>query len=447
MVNITSKWEDELARWLAPFLARLGHKARRRMCPLYVAGLIGPGDRKSVAADGGAIGAGRLRPVASFHCERRLGRSAARRRTRDPGGQADRRSDAVLVVDDTALPKKGIAFGRRRAAIRLGARQDRQLPDAGVADAGAGRGSGDDRPAPVSAGELDPRPPRMAKARVPETWRSRARSRRSRWPRSIAIAPRAFGLRLCAGRCRLWPVRAVPPGARRARPEVGGRNPQAAESLSEQRASWCFRLPGAGGRASAISPISFPLPRKPCSPTRSGDASAGVREPRAPWRPPSPPCACGSPMVRHNASMTRACSTCQAKRPGWSASVAPRASANTISPTCLPSASLKTLAAAIKARWVCEQAHQQLKEELGLDHFEGRSWHGLHRHALMTMIAYAYLQARRLAQAGRKKRINGPPPQPSLPAVRHAIVELIVRPRPQRCPHCRRQISEKQQRE
>ena len=33
--------------------------------------------------------------------------------------------------------------------------------------------------------------------------------------------------------------------------------------------------------------------------------------------------------------------------------------------------SLRTLAATIKARWVCEQAHQQLKEELGLDHFEG----------------------------------------------------------------------------
>jgi hypothetical protein len=29
----------------------------------------------------------------------------------------------------------------------------------------------------------------------------------------------------------------------------------------------------------------------------------------------------------------------------------------------------------------CEQVHQQLKEELGLDHFEGRSWQGLHRHA------------------------------------------------------------------
>ena len=41
----------------------------------------------------------------------------------------------------------------------------------------------------------------------------------------------------------------------------------------------------------------------------------------------------------------------------------------------LPAATdLRTLAATIKARWICEQAHQQLKEELGLDHFEGRSW-------------------------------------------------------------------------
>jgi len=51
---------------------------------------------------------------------------------------------------------------------------------------------------------------------------------------------------------------------------------------------------------------------------------------------------------------------------------------------------LKQLASAIRARWVCEQAHQQMKEELGLDHFEGWSWQGLHRHALMTMIAYSH---------------------------------------------------------
>ena len=41
-------WQEEVRRWLAPFLGHLGHKARRRMCPLYVAGLIGPGERKSV---------------------------------------------------------------------------------------------------------------------------------------------------------------------------------------------------------------------------------------------------------------------------------------------------------------------------------------------------------------------------------------------------------------
>jgi DDE superfamily endonuclease len=44
----TSDWKDDLGRWLKPFLDRLDHRARRQMCPLYVAGLIGPGDRRSV---------------------------------------------------------------------------------------------------------------------------------------------------------------------------------------------------------------------------------------------------------------------------------------------------------------------------------------------------------------------------------------------------------------
>jgi SRSO17 transposase len=66
-----------------------------------------------------------------------------------------------------------------------------------------------------------------------------------------------------------------------------------------------------------------------------------------------------------------------------------------------PRTSLRTLVAAIKARWVCEQAHQQLKGELGLGHFEGRSWTGLHRHALMTCIAFAWLQHLRLAAQRR----------------------------------------------
>jgi hypothetical protein len=66
--------------------------------------------------------------------------------------------------------------------------------------------------------------------------------------------------------------------------------------------------------------------------------------------------------------------------------------------TNLPAtASLRTLAQVIKARWACEQSHQQMKEELGLDHFEGRSWTGLHHHVLLTMISYAFLQHYRLS--------------------------------------------------
>jgi SRSO17 transposase len=104
-------------------------------------------------------------------------------------------------------------------------------------------------------------------------------------------------------------------------------------------------------------------------------------------------------------------------------------------------ADLKTLAATIKARWVCEQAHQQLKEELGLDHFEGRSWRGLHRHALMAMIAYAFLQHRRLAAAAGGKRIPARPPQPTLPTVRKAIVVALARSPPFQCPHRHRPIA------
>jgi hypothetical protein len=50
--------QGDLERWLAPFLARLGHRARRRMCPLYVAGLIGPGGRKSIQPMAERLGLG-----------------------------------------------------------------------------------------------------------------------------------------------------------------------------------------------------------------------------------------------------------------------------------------------------------------------------------------------------------------------------------------------------
>jgi len=73
--------------------------------------------------------------------------------------------------------------------------------------------------------------------------------------------------------------------------------------------------------------------------------------------------------------------------------------------------SRRALVAAIKARWVCEQGHQQLKQELGLGHFEGRSWTGLQRHALMSCIAFAYLQHLRLAEAHSARAGENVPPR------------------------------------
>jgi len=61
-----------------------------------------------------------------------------------------------------------------------------------------------------------------------------------------------------------------------------------------------------------------------------------------------------------------------------------------------------------KSRWPVEQGYQQLKEELGLDHFEGRSWRGFHHHAAMTFLAYGFLLLEKLAappaRGGREKK-------------------------------------------
>ena len=146
--------------------------------------------------------------------------------------------------------------------------------------------------------------------------------------------------------------------------------------------------------------------------------------------------ASASPTVQSTACSIKVSSVCLVMKCGSWASDDRAESRSTTSRICPLTFPLKTLAAAVKARWICEQAHQQLKEELGLDHFEGRSWAGLHRHALMTMIAYAFLQSRRLTAAGRKKAVSGPPPQPSMPAIRQAILDLFVRPPPLRCTHC-----------
>jgi len=46
-------WQANLERRLTPYLGGLGNKTRRRMCPAYIAGLIGPGDRKIIQLEAG----------------------------------------------------------------------------------------------------------------------------------------------------------------------------------------------------------------------------------------------------------------------------------------------------------------------------------------------------------------------------------------------------------
>ena len=52
---------------------------------------------------------------------------------------------------------------------------------------------------------------------------------------------------------------------------------------------------------------------------------------------------------------------------------------------------LRRLVRLAKCRWKIEQDYQQLKEELGLDHYEGRSWIGWHHHTTLVMLAHAFL--------------------------------------------------------
>jgi SRSO17 transposase len=52
---------------------------------------------------------------------------------------------------------------------------------------------------------------------------------------------------------------------------------------------------------------------------------------------------------------------------------------------------LRRLVRLVKSRWKIEQDYQQLKEELGLDHYEGRNWTGWHHHVTLVMLAHAFL--------------------------------------------------------
>ena len=107
MTSPTTDWRAAFMSWLAPFLARLGRVEQRHWAPVYLQGLLGPGERKSVEPMAARVAPGDVQPLHHFistspwRCEP-LEEELVRAADRLVGGP-----DAVLVIDDTALVKQG----------------------------------------------------------------------------------------------------------------------------------------------------------------------------------------------------------------------------------------------------------------------------------------------------------------------------------------------------
>lgn len=428
-MDAQADWRADLDRWLEPFLCGLNHAARRAMCPHYIAGLIGLGDRKSMqpmAARQDGLSYDRLQHFISVGRwdDAPLARALLAEADRMVGGR-----DAVLVIDDTSLPKKGrhsvgvapqylstqgktgncqalvsLTLARREVPVLVGLRLF--LPEPWTSDAA-----------------------RMARAGVPEA------ARAPRTKPEIALDEidrvRAAGVRF---------------GLVLADAGYGGAAFRA--GLSARGLDWTV---GVASNAKVYPADVKMMPAEP-KPGRRSDLLLPdkVSEPaaallaRAQWRSVTWRSGTkGRLKARFVAVRVRVADGAMRRIGGKNNQHLPgdeevwlvgehRASGERkyVLSNLPPTASLRRLASAIKARWVCEQAHQQVKEELGLDHFEGRSWTGLHRHALMTMMAFAFLQHRRLAAAGGGKKAEGASAPAPADAARGATGHAGARPAP-----------------
>jgi SRSO17 transposase len=396
-------WRGELEGWLAPFLEALRHRSRARMCPAYVAGLIGAGDRKSVqpmAARDDQVGydqlhhfisdgvwdAAPLQEVLLAQADRMVGGDGAR-----------------LIVDDTALPKKGehsVGVAPQYASA-LGKNANCQTLVSLTLASGE---------VPMTVGlrlflpeSWTSDPARLNRARVPEERRAYCTKPEIALQEidRIHVAGVRFGCVLAdAGYGLSAPFR---------------------QALSARGLRWAVGIPFKQKVYPADVALVFPVagrgrPRKRHIPD-SKSIAAETMLADASWRTLSWRRGTKGRLAARFAAMRVRAADGPPQRirdmgaqhmPGEEVWLIGEHRSNGERKYYLsnlpPETPLKVLAGTIKARWVCEQAHQQLKEELGLDHFEGRSWSGLHRHALMTMIAYAFLQSRRLAQARRGKK-------------------------------------------
>jgi SRSO17 transposase len=391
--------DADLDHWLEPFLDVTGRSTRRRMAPLYVRGLLGSGGRKSVQPMAERLGLPSHAQLHHFISSRAwddapLWRVLAEQVDRQVGGE-----DAVLVVADSGIPKKGeLSVGvARQYCGEVGKVANAQV----LVTLTLARG---EVPVPVGLRLFLPAtwtddPARCDEAGVPEA------ARTAQTKPEIALAEidrvRAAGLRFS---CVLA--------------DAGfGSSPAFRHGLDERELTWaagiaCTQLvypttvklrPARtpGGR-----PAKHPRPNRP--PRSATEMLETQRWRRITWRNGTK----GPLNARFAAVRVRVADgplNAEGTRlPGeevWLIGEWRDSGEKKYYLSNRPQrTSLRRLVASIKARWSCEQVHQQLKQELGLGDFEGRSWTGLHRHALMTCIAFAYLQHRRLKAAGRGKK-------------------------------------------
>ncbi|QKE93003.1 IS701 family transposase (plasmid) [Lichenicola cladoniae] len=399
-------WRTDLDCWLSPFITALRHKTRARMCPAYIAGLIGPGDRKSVqpmAARADEVGYDQLHHFVAVGAWDSAPLEAALLKKADDlvGDKA-----GFLVIDDTALPKKGchsVGVAPQYASSLGKTANCQSLVSVTLAS----------REVPVMVGlrlflpeSWTGDPERMARAGVPKDRRTALTKPEiaiEEIDRIVASGVRFHCVLADSGYGSSGPFR---------------------QALSERRLLWAVGLSRRQNVYPADVALIFPVaktgkPRQyhvPSQPPVAAEALlAKEKWQRVSWRRGTKgrlTCLFAARRVRvadgHKHRMLDNRMQCMPGDEVWLVGERRSTGEQKYYVSNLPAdVSIKTLAATIKARWICEQAHQQLKEELGLDHFEGRSWTGLHRHALMTMIAYAFLQSRRLSAAGRKKKNRG----------------------------------------
>ena len=392
-------WGTELERWLEPFLARLRRQAQRRWAPVYLKGLLLPGERKSVEPMAARVAPGDTQqlhhfvstsPWATAPLEDELVK-AADRLVGGPG--------AVLVVDDPAPVKQGRhSVGvKRQYCGRLGKKANCQA----LVSLTLARGE-----VPVCVG---------LRLFLPEDWCADAGRRMAAGvPEAITYRPK-------------WKValdeidRVLASGARFGTVLADAEYGKAAEfrhGLAERRLSSAVGILPMQKVYPADVTLSFPerkptgRPRKHPVPSAASVEAAELLEGRPEafrtisWRAGTK----GQLKAAFAAVRVRVADGPAAARgrhlPGEEAWLVGEHRATGERKYYLsnlpPETPLEVLAGLIKARWVCEQAHQQLKGELGLGHFEGRSWRGLHHHALLCRLALAFLQHLRLG--GKKRR-------------------------------------------